>query len=328
MTAEQARYNNWSRWLRERWGVTVRKISLDTGTGCPNREDLTRGGCIFCDARGGGSGAFLQGVSLEDQIRNGFKRLNSSIDDSMIILYFQSYSSTNTTQEIFRETLESSIGLSRSLGRVAGISVGARPDQVPEEILDILETVGEREAIDVWLELGIQTIDPVGLKWLRRGHGLEAIEDSVERASTRNIFICAHLICGYQDEIRGQLGLSSRWLAERGVHALKFHPLHVLKGTELEKLYLSGKFTPIALSEYVSDVVEALRSIPGDVVIQRLSADATPPALVAPEWISGKPLVINAIRERMRSLGAVQGDRSTFSSGSLCIPKKSEPGGI
>lgn len=243
----------------------------------------------------------------------------------MALLYFQSYSSTNTSPEIFRETLESSIDLSRNLGRIAGISVGARPDQVPAEILDILETVGEREAIDVWLELGIQTIDPAGLKWLRRGHGLEAIEDAIGRAARRNISICAHLICGYPDEIRGQLGISSRWLADRKVHALKFHPLHVLKGTMLEKLYLSGKFASIGSLEYVSDVVEALRCIPGDVIIQRLSADSSPPELLAPDWVSCKPLVINAIRDRMRSLGAFQGDRSTFSSGSPGTPKRSEP---
>jgi len=325
VAAEQARYNSWSRWLRERWGTTVRKISLDSGTGCPNREGLTRGGCIFCDARGGGSGAFLRDESLENQIRRGFRRLNDSRDDSMAILYFQSYSSTNTTSENFRQTLENSIDLSKTLGKVAGISVGARPDQVPEEILDIMEALGKREASDVWLELGIQTIDPAGLKWLNRGHDLEAIEDAIRRAARRNVFICAHLICGYLNELRGQLGISSRWLTVHGVHALKFHPLHVLSGTLLEKLYLGGKFSPITSEQYVSEVVEALRTISYDTIIQRLSADASPPELVAPEWVSGKPLVISAIREQMRLLGAFQGDSSTFSSGSLCIPKRSEP---
>ena len=203
--------------------------------------------------------------------------------------------------------------------------MGARPDQVPEEILDIMETLGKRETIDVWLELGIQTMDPDGLQWLNRGHGIEAIEDAIKRTAMRDLFICAHLICGYHYEMPGQLGTSSRWLVEHGVHALKFHPLYVLKGTKLEKLYLSGEFAPMIMEDYVSEVVETLRSIPDDVIIQRLSADATPPELVAPEWVSDKPLVINAIREQMRSLGAFQGDRSIFSSGSPGTPKRSEP---
>lgn len=322
------RYNSWSRWLRERWGTRVQKISLDSGAGCPNRKGLVSGGCIFCDARGGGSGAFLRGENLGSQIRRGFGRLDRVSGTTMALLYFQSYSPTNTTPEKFRETLESTLALSRNIGRVAGIAIGARPDQVPDDILDIMERLGEKNSIDVWLELGVQTIDPSGLKWLSRGHDLEEIEDAVARTAGRKIFVCAHLISGIPGERSLQLSHSSRWLAERGVQALKFHPLHVLRGTMLEKLYLESSFVPIIKEDYVSEVVHAIRVIPGDVLIQRLSADADPPELIAPDWLSRKAQVISLIQGRLEELGAFQGDMSTSSFGSQCNPEKPEPEGI
>jgi len=303
----------------------VRKISIDSGAGCPNREDLVSGGCIFCDAYGGGSGAFLRGENLESQIRQGFERLHRTSGNTMAILYFQSYSPTNTSPVKFRKTLEKAISLSINTGRVAGIAVGARPDQVPDEILDIMESIGVGNSIDVWLELGVQTTDPSGLKWLRRGHGLEEIEDAFSRSTGRKIFTCAHLISGIPGEAPGQLARSAFLLAGMGVHALKFHPLHVLAGTFLEVMLHNGSFVPITIDDYVSEVVQAIRVLPPDVLIQRLSADASPPQLVAPGWIEGKARVITLIRDRLNELEAFQGDLSTFSSECLCSPEKPEP---
>ncbi|HPD97661.1 MAG TPA: TIGR01212 family radical SAM protein, partial [Synergistales bacterium] len=160
MTISGDRYSNWSSWLRERWGTRVYKIPLDTGAGCPNRDGIERGGCIFCDSLGGGGGAFLRGESLEEQILRGFRRLEKKPGDPMAIIYLQSYSSTNVSADRFAALIEKTLKISHSLGKVAGLAVGARPDQVPDEILDILEEAGIRNSIDVWLELGIQTVDP------------------------------------------------------------------------------------------------------------------------------------------------------------------------
>lgn len=242
----------------------------------------------------------------------------------MAILYFQSYSTTNFSHRIFRETIEEALEISRNCGRVAGLAIGARPDQVPDDILDIIEAVGEENSVDVWLELGVQTIDPSGLKWLRRGHGLEEIEDTLSRSAGRKVFICAHLISGIPGETRGQLARSACRMAELGVHALKFHPLHVLTGTYLEKMFLSGYFEPVTIEGYISEVVHALRVLPKGVMIQRLTADASPPLLVAPGWINDKPRVIDLINKSLNDLEAFQGDMSTFSSG--CQYSQERPG--
>ncbi|HCR38156.1 MAG: Radical SAM domain protein [Synergistales bacterium 58_81] len=305
-------YNSWSRWLRRRWGTEVRKIPLDTGMGCPNRDSDLLGGCIFCDARGGGSGAFLRSEDLETQIRSGFERIQRKGRDVMALLYFQSYSSTNTASNFFQELLERTLSLASGLGKVAGVAVGARPDQVPDEILDMLERISRERSIDVWIELGVQTMDPSGLDWLERGHGTSEVIDVLARSSRRRIFTCAHLISGIPGEKKGQLAASSLQLSDLGVDALKFHPLYVLTGTRLEALFRSGTFIPPEVEEYVHDVIEAIRYIPDRVILQRISADASPPELVSPSWISQKSMVLSLVQEGLKSLGARQGDLYPF----------------
>jgi len=319
------RYTAWSSWLKNRWGVPVRKIPLDTGSGCPNRKGLFEGGCIFCDQKGGGTGAFLSGESLESQVNKGLERIRRSNPAGMAILYLQSYSSTNTAADQFRKLAGEILCLSEVQGKVAGIAVGARPDQLPDEILDFLESLSIERGIDVWLEIGVQTMDGEGLKWLGRGHGKEEIIDSFSRSAGRNIFTCAHLISGIPGEKEGQLAESSLALAMIGVDAVKFHPLYVLKGTRLETLYRAGDFEPLLIGDYVREVVKAIRVLPGKTIIQRISADASPPELVAPSWITEKSRVIALVNRELEKLGARQGDLFTPGDGSQCMPEAVGP---
>lgn len=306
-----SRYVPWSVLLKARWGRRVQKIPLDIGAGCPHRKRLDRGGCIFCDSLGGGSGAHLSGIPMEEQISRGFQRLKRRYKTDRAILYFQSYSTTNIPTGTLVGLIEKALAASAQCGTAVGLAVGARPDQVPLDLLDYLEDLSARE-FETWLELGVQTTDPAGLKWLNRGHGLQEVEDALEKKRRRKgILSCGHLIAGIPDEDPNQLALSAEWLSRRGIDGLKFHPLYVLAGTPLERLYSRGAFLPLAAGDYASKVVEALRRTRPDVVIQRLSADAPPFRLVAPEWICEKANVIEMIENRLVDIDARQGDRWT-----------------
>ncbi|MFP4482099.1 MAG: TIGR01212 family radical SAM protein [Thermovirgaceae bacterium] len=279
------------------------------GAGCPHRNSLKEGGCVFCDSFGGGSGAYLSGITLEDQILRGFKRIKGRYNTDEAILYFQSYSTTNLPVGNLVDIIERAFAFSTTLGHIAGLAIGARPDQVPGELLSFLEKLAERD-IEVWLELGVQTTDPAGLQWLNRGHGLHEVENAIERSlSCRGLSLCAHLIAGIPGEKDDQLSRSAEWLSERGIHGVKFHPLYVLAGTTLERLFRQGCFVPLARKEYVIKVVEALRRLRPDVAIQRLTADASFPRLVAPEWVARKQTVIKEVEGLLNQLDACQGDR-------------------
>ena len=50
------------------FGEPVRKIPLDAGFSCPNRDGkISRAGCIFCNPDGSGSGMLRRGLSLAEQ---------------------------------------------------------------------------------------------------------------------------------------------------------------------------------------------------------------------------------------------------------------------
>jgi len=292
----QNTYLKWSTLLKEQFGGRVQKISLDIGAGCPHRDGLEKGGCIFCDFRGGGSGAWLEHKDLVLQIEQGIQVARRKYKAEKVILYFQSYTSTNLPLNVLQKRIHESLSLASGSIEVVGISLGTRPDMVPDDFLDLLVDL-DSQGLQVWLELGVQTTDPYGLIWLNRGHGIDEVEECLSRCSGLPINICAHLIAGVKNEKMSQLRDSSLWLVKRGVKALKFHPLHVLKGTVLENMYLAGEYTPLTMEEYAQRVSMALKAVPQDMIIQRLSADAAKQWLIAPEWIIRKSEVIREIEK-------------------------------
>ncbi len=292
----------WSRELRARYGERVQKVAIDIGAGCPNRRGLTSGGCVFCDERGGGSGAFLNGVSLREQIRKGVSGAQKHYKTRSIVLYFQSYSATNLPLERFARAVEVAEAIAAELGAIVrALSVGTRPDLLPRGALDYLDSLAARR--ETWLELGVQTTDPAGLAWLRRGHGTDAVYDALRRARKTRLKICAHLVAGIPGEADDQLARSAVRLAASGVRAFKFHPLHVLKGTELEKLYRQGTFIPLSKEDYIRKVVAALKALPDGIVVQRLNAGARPGRLVAPAWLLDKEGMEREIVSRFYGAG-------------------------
>ncbi|MCK4591795.1 MAG: hypothetical protein KAT86_08580, partial [Candidatus Latescibacteria bacterium] len=80
---------------------------------------------------------------------------------------------------------------------------------------------------------------------------------------------------------------------------IKIHPLHVIKGTELEAIFLKGGYQPMELEEYVDLAAEFLEYLSPNTVIQRISADCPKEWLVAPLWISDKHRVLRRIEERV-----------------------------
>lgn len=307
LVVNEDRYRRWSRYLKERFGKRVHKVSLDTGAGCPNRRSLGDGGCIFCDSLGGGSGAFLQGLSLEQQVCRGIEGVRRRYKTDLILLYFQGYSATNVSLPRFEANLEKAFEVASDLSTVVGVAVGTRPDLVPGPVLDVLGALQDRN-YEVWLELGVQSTFSPSLQWLRRGHGMDPVWSALEGAFSRNLNVCCHLIAGIPGEPEHQLAESAHLLVRKGVQSLKFHPLHVLAGTPLEQLFREGKFRPIELDDYIDEVFYALRRISPQTIIQRISADAHPPRLIAPDWVADKNFFKQRFEASLDESGIRQGD--------------------
>ena len=83
------KYNDYNTYLKELYGQRVQKITIDAGLTCPNRDgSLSKRGCIYCNYRGSGSGAFLKGQSIGEQIDQGRRAMIRKYKAKLFLAYF------------------------------------------------------------------------------------------------------------------------------------------------------------------------------------------------------------------------------------------------
>ncbi len=286
--------NTFGQYLLSRYGERVHKVAIDAGFTCPNRDgSIGRGGCTFCNNVSFSPNG-RQPESISAQIESGRQVLRKRTGAKKYIAYFQAY--TNTYADI--QALYRQYGEALQQPDVIGLSVGTRPDCVPDDVLDLLVDY-QHQGFEVWLELGLQSINDDTLRHVNRGHGFAEYQQAVLRARSRGLKVCTHLILGLPGESRSQHIKSLERVIELGVDGLKFHPLHVVKGTQLANEWRRGEYVPMTLDAYVSDVVELISRTPENVVFHRLTGTASDDVLLAPQWCSKKWLVLNRITQAL-----------------------------
>ncbi len=286
--------NTFGQAMLARYGERVHKIAIDAGFTCPNRDGtIGRGGCTFCNNVSfspNGRQPIKLNRQIADQIESGRQVLRKRTGANKYIAYFQAY--TNTYADICELTRLYDEALKEP--DVIGLDVGTRPDCVPDKVLDLL--VGYQDkGYEVWLELGLQSAHDETLKHVNRGHGFAAYEEAIVKARSRGLKVCTHLILGLPGESTEQHITSHQRVLDLGVDGLKFHPLHVVKGTQLANEWRRGEYQPMTMDDYVSDVVELINRTPDDVIFHRLTGTAATNVLLAPEWCSKKWQVLNSI---------------------------------
>lgn len=290
-------YYSLNTYLKDTFGQKVYKIALDGGFTCPNRDGtIGKGGCIFCSGSGSGDFAENRKLSITQQIENGKKRVQAKIKEGKYIAYFQAF--TNTYGEIsdLRRVYEEAI----SHEDIVAVSIATRPDCLSQEVLDLLREVNQRKP--VWIELGLQTIHEKTADYIRRGYPLEVYDDAVKRLKQIGISVITHVILGLPFETKQEMLQTVDYVGKSGGDGIKLQLLHVLKGTDLEKEYLSGKFEVLSMEEYVCLVAECVAILPQNMVIHRLTGDGDKKALIAPLWSGDKKRVLNAINAEIKKM--------------------------
>ena len=302
------RYYSLNRYLRETFGEKVYKLALDAGMTCPNRDGtIGTGGCIFCSA--GGSGDFAEGRcgSVAEQLERAKGRLRGKTGAEKFIAYFQSY--TNTYAPV--EYLEKLFSEAMAEESVVALSIGTRPDCLPEEVVALLEKLNRVKP--VWVELGLQTIHPETARYIRRGYDLHVYEDALRRLRAAGLTVIVHVILGLPGETREMMLATIDYLA--GAHrpdGIKLQLLHVLEGTDLAAAYRAGKFRTMEMGAYFDLLFECLGRLPADMVIHRLTGDGPKRTLIAPKWTTDKKRVLNALRRELENRDIWQGERRQF----------------
>ena len=83
------RYYDLNTYFRKIYGCRVQKITIDAGLTCPNRDGtLSTKGCIYCNARGSGTGNYQKGLSVTEQLENGKRNLSKRYKAKKFLAYF------------------------------------------------------------------------------------------------------------------------------------------------------------------------------------------------------------------------------------------------
>lgn len=283
-------YYSFNRYLRERFGCKVYKISINGGFTCPNRDGtLGTGGCIFCSAGGSGDFAESPELSITQQIENGKKRVRNKIKNGKYIAYFQAFTNTYAPAEILRKKFTEAI----DHPDIVMLSVATRPDCLPDEVIDLLKDLNEIKPVSV--ELGLQTIHEKSAEYIRRGYDLSCYDRAVSRLKAAGLNVVCHIILGLPGESKTDMLQSVDYACKSGIDGIKLQLLHVLRGTDLAKDYETGKFEALSFEAYLDIIKSCVEIIPKDIVIHRLTGDGAKKDLIAPLWSADKKKVLNAI---------------------------------
>ncbi len=304
-------YLRLSRYFTERFGKRVHRVSVDAGFSCPNRDGtLGVGGCIFCNNTAFSSNTSVgEKLSLEEQVRRGIERARRRYGAEAFMLYFQAYTGTYDTPENLRRRYD----VIRRFPEMVALSVATRPDCIDESRAELLASyAGDYE---VWVELGLQSIHECTLRYVNRRHSVACFERAVELLRRAGgIKICVHLVIGlpYADGAVEDMEMviqTADRLAALAIDGVKIHPLHVVKGTPLHRLYERGAYRPLEMHEYAEAAVEFIEHLPPRCVVHRVGADCPKDMLVAPQWITRKQELLALVEEIFRRRGTRQGEK-------------------
>lgn len=291
-----------SRYFRDTFGSPVRKVSVDAGFSCPNRDGLCgTQGCIFCDNAAFSPARRLSNGTITEQLDVGIARIAARYGSGRYIAYFQpatnTYAATERLAALYEQALRHE--------KIVGLAIGTRPDCLPEPTLDLLADLSQKTWLS--LEIGLQTSHDRTLEFLRRGHDFACFADAVHRAKARNLRLGTHVILGLPGETRDQVRVTAERVAALGLHSVKLHNLYVVKNTPLARLWEAGQVTLPTLEEYAELAVDFLERLGEETVVERLAGDAPRDFLLAPAWSANKNPAAAAILAEFARRNSRQG---------------------
>ena len=285
------RYYSLDAYLKNTYGQKFKKISIDAGFTCPNRDGtLGSRGCIFCSAGGSGDFALPYG---------------SVVAAEPYIAYFQAYTNTYGELEDLKRKYEEAL----SADGVVGLVIGTRPDCMPDSLLDYLEEMNRHTFLLV--EYGIESTDDKTLCRINRGHTFHAAADAVERTASRGILTGGHVILGLPGETHESIVAQAGVLSRLPLTTLKMHQLQLIRGTRMALEYRQHPedFHLFGVEEYIDLVIDYIEHLRPDLVLERFVSQSPKELLIAPDWGLKNYEFNHRVQKRMKELGAYQGKK-------------------
>lgn len=304
------RYHTWNYALRQQFGEKIFKVPIDGGFDCPNRDGtVAKGGCTFCSVSGSGDMIVAPSDPLPLQFQKEIQLMHQkwpTVDQ--YIVYFQNFTNTHAPVDVIRHRFEQVVNEKG----VVGLSIGTRPDCLPDEVVNYLAELNER--FYLWVELGLQTTFEETSTAINRAHDYQTYLDGVAKLRKHGIRVCTHLINGLPGETPAMMRENvRRTIQDSDIQGIKLHLLHLMTNTKMMRDYNEGHLQLMRKEAYVSVICDQLEMIPPEIVIHRLTGDAPFETIIGPMWSLKKWEVLNAIDAEMKRRNSYQGKYTVIS---------------
>lgn len=294
------------------FGCKAYKISIDAGCTCPNRNgEKSTGGCFFCSEKGSGDFVPSKLKSIFQQTEEGKAlvekkaRGRSGTNQVKYIAYFQNFTNTYGNEEELTAKYKEAL----TCPEVEGLAIATRPDCISDSILEKIAGLAEKHFVQI--ELGLQTFSDETKNKLNICYKNADYVDAVKRIkiASKKIHLVTHLIFGLPEETEEDMLKSVKFVTEVNALSSKNAPLqtlpfgikitslYVLKNTKLQELYETGKYQPLTREKYLRILERAIKLLPENCVVHRLTGDPPKPLLIAPQWTTDKKELLNEIRK-------------------------------
>lgn len=310
-------------YYKKTYGEKVYRLALDGGMTCPNRDGrVAFGGCTFCSEKGSGDFTSCAERDFQDFTARGAggpeaiteqvkrqiekaKKLVASKAGRLYIAYFQSF--TNTYAPI--DYLDALFSAALETKDTVALSIATRPDCVDESTVRLLLELKEKYHKDIYIELGLQTINDGVASSFNRGYDYPVFLNALRLLQQAEIPVIVHMILGLPCETEDDILKSVSTVSALGIHGIKLSLLHILKGTAMEQEYSNfpERFHITDKQVYIRILCRCIEHIPENVVIYRITGDAPKSLLVAPEFTADKKMVLNSIHKYMKEHNIIQG---------------------
>ena len=301
---DNKRYHTFNYHLKQHFGEKVFKVSLDGGFDCPNRDGtVAYGGCTFCSVAGSGDFAGRRTDPIEVQFEKIKNRMHEKWQNGQYIAYFQAFTNTHAPVEVLREKYEAAL----SQPGVVGLSIGTRPDCLPDDVVEYLAELNERTYL--WVELGLQTIHDTTSELINRAHDMETYYEGVNKLRKHGIKVCSHIINGLPGEDYDMMMDTAKAVANMDVQGIKIHLMHLLKGTPMMKQYEKGQLEFLSQEDYTQLVCDQLEILPEEMIVHRITGDGPVDLMIGPMWSVNKWEVLNAIDDELIRRDTCQGSK-------------------
>ena len=212
--------------------------------GCKNQ-------CSFCNQKII-SGQLLQPdrLSVRNTVETALE--NPKLDKKNTEIAFFGGSFTAIENDYMHMLLETAFDYVKK-EEIRGIRISTRPDAINASTLETLKKYGVSS-----IELGAQSMSEDVLYANQRGHSAEDVRISAKLIKKHGFELGLQMMTGlYKSDLKEDMQ-SALELIALSPDTMRIYPTVILKGTELDSLYLSGEYVPEMLENTVSLCAEIL----------------------------------------------------------------------